>query len=90
MIVGYGVTANIAASHAAARGSTPRIRVFFASVSPFEQTGCSRLRFSDTDRRPCRSTAMTKVLICGDLAWADAEAKEMFAGLAEVIVSIYR
>jgi len=33
---------------------------------------------------------MTKVLICGDLAWADAEAKEMFAGLAEVIVSICR
>jgi hypothetical protein len=35
--VGYGVTANIAASHAAARGSTPRIRVRFATcVSPFE------------------------------------------------------
>jgi len=30
---------------------------------------------------------MTKVLICGDLAWADAEAEEMFAGLAEIIVS---
>ncbi|KAF9650977.1 hypothetical protein BDM02DRAFT_3092038 [Thelephora ganbajun] len=28
---------------------------------------------------------MTKVLICGDLAWADAEAKEMFAGLAEIV-----
>ena len=27
--VGYGVTANIAASHAAARGSIPRIRVNF-------------------------------------------------------------
>ena len=27
--VGYGVTANIAASHAAARGSIPRIRVPF-------------------------------------------------------------
>jgi len=32
---------------------------------------------------------MTKVLICGDLAWADDEAEEMFAGLAEVIVSPY-
>ena len=30
-VVGYGVTANIAASHAAARGSIPRIRVLFAS-----------------------------------------------------------
>ncbi len=27
--VGYGVTANIAASHAAARGSIPRIRMSF-------------------------------------------------------------
>ncbi len=27
--IGYGVTANIAASHAAARGSTPRIRITF-------------------------------------------------------------
>jgi hypothetical protein len=27
--VGYGVTANIAASHAAARGSIPRIRIIF-------------------------------------------------------------
>ena len=35
--VGYGVTANIAASHAAARGSIPRTRVLFiAHVSPFE------------------------------------------------------
>ena len=32
--VGYGVTANIAASHAAARGSTPRIRVFFKFSVP--------------------------------------------------------
>jgi len=32
---------------------------------------------------------MTKVLICGDLAWSDAEAKEMFAGLAEIIVGPY-
>ena len=30
---------------------------------------------------------MTKVLVCGDLAWANAESKEMFAGLAEIIVS---
>jgi hypothetical protein len=30
---------------------------------------------------------MTKVMICGDLAWAGVEAKEMFAGLAEIIVS---
>ena len=30
--IGYGVTANIAASHAAARGSIPRIRTFFWSV----------------------------------------------------------
>ena len=29
-IIGYGVTANIAASHAAARGSIPRIRIVFA------------------------------------------------------------
>ena len=29
MNIGYGVTANIAASHAAARGSIPRIRIFF-------------------------------------------------------------
>ena len=28
--IGYGVTANIAASHAAARGSIPRIRVLFS------------------------------------------------------------
>ena len=27
--IGYGVTANIAASHAAARGSIPRIRILF-------------------------------------------------------------
>ena len=27
--IGYGVTANIAASHAAARGSIPRIRIIF-------------------------------------------------------------
>jgi hypothetical protein len=27
--IGYGVTANIAASHAAARGSIPRIRITF-------------------------------------------------------------
>lgn len=33
---------------------------------------------------------MTKVLICGNLAWADTEAKEMFAGLAEIVVSPYR
>ena len=37
--VGYGVTANIAASHAAARGSIPRIRVLFVhegiNVGPF-------------------------------------------------------
>ena len=32
LTVGYGVTANIAASHAAARGSTPRIRVLFADM----------------------------------------------------------
>ena len=32
--VGYGVTANIAASHAAARGSTPRIRVLFRWAFP--------------------------------------------------------
>ena len=35
LTVGYGVTANIAASHAAARGSTPRIRVLFASCRRF-------------------------------------------------------
>lgn len=29
---------------------------------------------------------MTKVMICGDLAWADVEAKDMFTGLAEIIV----
>ena len=33
---------------------------------------------------------MTKILICGNLAWTDAEAKEMFVGLAEIIVSLYR
>ena len=33
--IGYGVTANIAASHAAARGSIPRIRVRFLFVSYF-------------------------------------------------------
>jgi len=32
---------------------------------------------------------MTKVLICGDLAWSDTEAKEIFAGLAEIVVSPY-
>jgi len=32
---------------------------------------------------------MAKVLICGDLAWSDTEAKEMFAGLAEIVVSPY-
>ena len=31
---------------------------------------------------------MTKVLICGDLVWAEVEAKEMFAGLAEIIVRV--
>ena len=31
--VGYGVTANIAASHAAARGSIPRIRSLFMAVT---------------------------------------------------------
>ena len=36
--VGYGVTANIAASHAAARGSTPRIRVFLFSVPKSTRT----------------------------------------------------
>ena len=30
---------------------------------------------------------MAKVLICGNLAWTDAEAEEIFAGLAEIIVS---
>ncbi len=38
LYVGYGVTANIAASHlqsvAAARGSIPRTRMFFANHSP--------------------------------------------------------
>ena len=33
-IIGYGVTANIAASHAAARGSIPRIRILFVFPSP--------------------------------------------------------
>ena len=33
-IIGYGVTANIAASHAAARGSIPRIRRLFVFPSP--------------------------------------------------------
>ena len=32
--IGYGVTANIAASHAAARGSIPRIRVLFFAQPP--------------------------------------------------------
>lgn len=32
---------------------------------------------------------MTKVLICGDLAWSGDEAKEMFAGLAEIIVRLF-
>ena len=32
---------------------------------------------------------MTKVLICGDLVWSNAEAKELFAGLADVVVSLY-
>jgi hypothetical protein len=33
---------------------------------------------------------MTKVLICGDLVWAEAEANDMFAGLAEIIVRSFR
>ena len=32
---------------------------------------------------------MTKVLICGDLAWSNTEAREIFAGLAEIVVSTY-
>ena len=49
----------------------------------------SSLGYSGGDRGLCRSTTMYKVLICGGLVWADTEAKEIFGGLANMIVSPY-